>query len=138
MTSVLIVDDDTQLVRALRINLVARGYTVITVADGRTGLRAVAHCRPNVVILDLGLPDLDGTEVITELRTFTRVPIVVLSARTDSADKAHALARGADDYVTKPFDVEELIARLRAAVRRATAPVAGSRTPHTETCEGAV
>ena len=120
MTSVLVVDDDTQLVRALRINLTARGYTVITVADGRAGLRAVARCRPDVVVLDLGLPDLDGTEVITELRTFTHVPIIVLSARTDSTDIVDALDRGADDYVTKPFGVEELIARLRAAVRRAT------------------
>ena len=119
MTSVLVVDDDTQLVRALRINLAARGYTVITVADRRTGLRAVAQCRPDVVVLDLGLPDLDGTEIITELRTFTQVPIIVLSARTDPTDIVDALDRGADDYVTKPFGVEELIARLRAAVRRA-------------------
>ena len=122
MTSVLVVDDDTQLVRALRINLTARGYTVITVADGRTGLRAVAQCRPDVVVLDLDLPDLDGTEVITELRTLTHVPIIVLSARTDSTDIVDALDRGADDFVSKPFGVEELIARLRAAVRRASTP----------------
>ena len=122
---VLIVDDDIQLLRALRINLTARGYTVLTAADGRTALRAAAELRPDVVVLDLGLPDLDGTDVITELRTFTPVPIIVLSARTDSSDKVHALDRGADDYVTKPFGVEELTARLRAAVRRATT-VAGS------------
>ena len=122
---VLIVDDDIQLLRALRINLTARGYTVLTAADGRTALRAAAELRPDVVVLDLGLPDLDGTDVIAELRTFTQVPIIVLSARTDSSDKVHALDRGADDYVTKPFGVEELTARLRAAVRRATA-VAGS------------
>jgi two-component system KDP operon response regulator KdpE len=125
VTRVLIVDDDTQLLRALRINLTARGYTVLTAADGRTALRAAAELRPDVVVLDLGLPDLDGTDVIAELRTFTQVPIIVLSARTDSSDKVHALDRGADDYVTKPFGVEELTARLRAAVRRATT-VAGS------------
>jgi len=122
---VLIVDDDIQLLRALRINLTARGYTVLTAADGRTALHAAAELRPDVVVLDLGLPDLDGTEVITELRTFTQVPVIVLSARTDSSDKVHALDRGADDYVTKPFGVVELTARLRAAVRRATATTAG-------------
>jgi two-component system KDP operon response regulator KdpE len=119
VTRVLIVDDDTQLLRALRINLTARGYDVVTAADGRTGLRAAAERRPGVVVLDLGLPDLDGGEVITELRTFTPAPIIVLSARTDSTDKVQALDRGADDYVTKPFGVDELMARLRAAVRRA-------------------
>jgi len=122
---VLIVDDDIQLLRALRINLTARGYTVLTAADGRSALRSAAELRPDVVVLDLGLPDLDGTDVIAELRSFTQVPIIVLSARTDSSDKVHALDRGADDYVTKPFGVEELTARLRAAVRRATT-VAGS------------
>ena len=127
MTRVLIVDDDTQLLRALRINLTARGYTVLTAADGRTALRAAAERHPDVVVLDLGLPDLDGTDVITELRTFTRAPIIVLSARTDSTDKVQALDRGADDYVTKPFGVEELMARLRAAVRRATATVAAGQ-----------
>jgi len=127
VTRVLIVDDDTQLLRALRINLTARGYTVLTAADGRTALRAAAELRPDVVVLDLGLPDLDGTEVITELRTFTQVPVIVLSARTDSSDKVHALDRGADDYVSKPFGVEELTARLRAAVRRATATAAGGQ-----------
>ena len=124
MTRVLIVDDDTQLLRALRINLTARGYTVLTAADGRTALRAAADRPPDVVVLDLGLPDLDGADVITELRTFTQAPIIVLSARTDSTDKVHALDRGADDYVTKPFGVDELAARLRAAVRRATATIA--------------
>jgi two-component system, OmpR family, KDP operon response regulator KdpE len=127
VTRVLICDDDTQLLRALRINLTARGYTVLTAADGRTALRAAAERHPDVVVLDLGLPDLDGTDVITELRTFTRAPIIVLSARTDSADKVQALDRGADDYVTKPFGVEELMARLRAAVRRATATVAAGQ-----------
>jgi two-component system KDP operon response regulator KdpE len=121
MTCVLIVDDDTQLLRALRITLTAHGYTVHTAADGRSGLCAAADRRPDVIVLDLGLPDLDGADVITALRTFTQVPILVLSARTDSGDKVQALDRGADDYVTKPFGVEELRARLRAAARRATA-----------------
>ena len=100
---------------------------MLTAADGRTALRAAAERHPDVVVLDLGLPDLDGTDVITELRTFTRAPIIVLSARTDSTDKVQALDRGADDYVTKPFGVEELMARLRAAVRRATATVAAGQ-----------
>ena len=121
MTRVLLVDDDRQLLRALRINLTARGYDVVTAADATTALRAAADREPEVVVLDLGLPDLDGTDVIGELRRFTAVPIVVLSARTDSADKVGALDRGADDYVTKPFGVDELAARLRAAVRRAGA-----------------
>jgi two-component system KDP operon response regulator KdpE len=129
MTRVLIVDDDIHLLRALRINLTARGYTVLTAADGRTALRAAADQPPDVVVLDLGLPDLDGADVITELRTFTQVPIIVLSARTDSSDKVHALDRGADDYVIKPFGVEELRARLRAAVRRATTGPANADVP---------
>ena len=129
MTRVLVVDDDTQLLRALRIHLTARGYDVLTAADGATGLRAATERHPDVVVLDLGLPHLDGTEVITELRTSTTVPIIVLSARTDSLDKVQALDRGADDYVTKPFGVDELMARLRAALRRAasTADVGETR-----------
>jgi two-component system KDP operon response regulator KdpE len=119
MTRVLLVDDDTRLLRALRINLTARGYDLLTATDGRSALLVAADHHPDVVVLDLGLPDLDGTAVITELRAFTPVPIIVLSARTESTDKVHALDRGADDYVTKPFGVDELTARLRAAVRRA-------------------
>lgn len=123
MTTVLVVDDDTQLLRALRIHLGARGYQVHTAVDGRTALRIAHDEEISAVVLDLGLPDLDGTDVLTALRTFTTVPVIVLSARSDSLDKVHALDRGADDYVTKPFGVEELMARLRAAVRRAaTAP----------------
>jgi two-component system, OmpR family, KDP operon response regulator KdpE len=120
MSRILVVDDDIQLLRALRINFTARGYDIRTAGDGKTALRTAADHPPDVVVLDLGLPDLDGTDVITELRTFTTVPIIVLSARTDSTDKVHALDRGADDYVTKPFRVEELMARVRAALRRAT------------------
>jgi two-component system KDP operon response regulator KdpE len=125
MTRVLVVDDDRQLLRALQINLGARGYDVVTAADGRTGLRAAADRHPDVIVLDLGLPDLDGTDVITELRGFTPTPIIVLSARTDSRDKVRALDKGADDYVTKPFGIDELMARLRAAVRRAAGPTGG-------------
>ncbi|HEY3708789.1 MAG TPA: response regulator [Amycolatopsis sp.] len=122
--TVLVVDDEPQIVRALRINLTARGYKVITAHDGTAALKAVAETKPDVVVLDLGLPDLDGTEVIAGLRGWTTVPIIVLSARGDSADKVQALDAGADDYVTKPFGMDELLARLRAAVRRSA--VAGS------------
>ena len=125
MTQVLVVDDDVQLLRALRIDLAARGYDVATAHDGRSGLTAAARTRPDVVVLDLGLPDLDGTAVLAELRTFSAAPDIVLSARTGSTDKVHALDAGADDYITKPFGVDELMARLRAAVRRTaeTGPV---------------
>jgi two-component system, OmpR family, KDP operon response regulator KdpE len=119
MTRVLVVDDEPQLLRALRINLAARNYQVLTAIDGASALRAASDGKPDVVVLDLGLPDLDGSEVIAGLRGWTTVPIIVLSARTDSTDKVHALDAGADDYVTKPFGMDELLARLRAAVRRA-------------------
>ncbi len=121
MTRVLVVDDEPQIVRALRINLAARGYQVLTAADGTGALRAAVDGHPDVVVLDLGLPDLDGIEVIAGLRGWTSVPIIVLSARTDSTDKVEALDAGADDYVTKPFGMDELLARLRAAVRRTSA-----------------
>ncbi|RJQ76132.1 response regulator [Pseudonocardiaceae bacterium YIM PH 21723] len=127
MTKVLVVDDEPQIVRALRINLTARGYQVLTAHDGTAALKAAAEGHPDVVVLDLGLPDVDGTEVIAGLRGWTTVPIIVLSARTDAADKVGALDAGADDYVTKPFGMDELLARLRAAVRRAT-----SATPEGE------
>jgi two-component system KDP operon response regulator KdpE len=118
VTKVLVVDDDPQIVRALRINLTARGYLVLTAHDGAGALRVAAADPPDVVVLDLGLPDIDGDEVIGGLRGWTSVPIIVLSARTDSSDKVSALDAGADDYVTKPFGMDELLARLRAAVRR--------------------
>jgi two-component system KDP operon response regulator KdpE len=120
MTRVLVVDDDPHLVRALKINLAARGYTVLTAPNGRSALHVAAYNHPDVIVLDLGLPDLDGTGVITGLRGWSTTPIIVLSARTDSSDKVEALDAGADDYVTKPFGMDELLARLRAAVRRAT------------------
>ncbi|WP_228003272.1 response regulator [Nocardia australiensis] len=118
MTKVLVVDDEPQIVRALRINLSVRGYEVITAGTGAAALRAAADKHPDVVILDLGLPDIDGIEVLAGLRGWTQTPVIVLSARTDSTDKVEALDAGADDYVTKPFGMDELLARLRAAVRR--------------------
>lgn len=119
MSKVLVVDDEPALARALAINLRAHGWEVVTAADGRSALDAAAREHPDVVVLDLGLPDLDGTEVIAGLRGWTSVPIVVLSARQHGEDKVEALDLGADDYVTKPFAMNELMARLRAAVRRA-------------------
>ncbi|PUA82969.1 response regulator [Nocardioides currus] len=115
---VLVVDDEPALARALAINLRSHGWDVVTAADGRAALDAVAHAHPDVVLLDLGLPDLDGTEVIAGIRGWTSVPIVVLSARQHGEDKVEALDLGADDYVTKPFAMDELLARLRSAVRR--------------------
>ncbi|MDK1475917.1 response regulator [Streptomyces sp. 549] len=126
MHRVLVVDDEPQLVRALVINLRARRYEVDTAPDGATALKLAAERRPDVVILDLGLPDMDGVDVIRGIRGWTRVPILVLSARHSSDEKVEALDAGADDYVTKPFGMDELLARLRAAVRRAEpAPAAG-------------
>ncbi|MEV6407251.1 response regulator [Streptomyces bobili] len=118
MTRVLVVEDDPQLVRALVINLQARRYGVDAAPDGTTALRLAAARQPDVVLLDLGLPDMDGVDVIKGLRGWTRVPILVLSARQGSDEKVAALDAGADDYITKPFSMNELLARLRAAVRR--------------------
>ncbi|MFD5141776.1 MULTISPECIES: response regulator [unclassified Streptomyces] len=125
MTRVLVVDDEPQIVRALVINLKARKYEVDAAADGASALELAAARHPDVVVLDLGLPDMDGVEVIKGLRGWTRVPILVLSARHSSDEKVEALDAGADDYVTKPFGMDELLARLRAAVRRAE-PGAGA------------
>lgn len=119
MTVVLAVDDDAAILRTLGIAMRARGYEVETVADGRSALQSLAERVPDVVLLDLGLPDLDGTEVLRRIRQTSQVPVVVLSARHESDDKVEALDLGADDYVTKPFGMEELLARVRAAVRRA-------------------
>ncbi|MFD8817945.1 response regulator [Streptomyces sp. NPDC059627] len=118
MTRVLVVEDDPQLVRALVINLQARKYGVDAAPDGATALRLAAARQPDVVLLDLGLPDMDGVDIIKGLRGWTRVPILVLSARQASDEKVAALDAGADDYITKPFSMDELLARLRAAVRR--------------------
>ena len=120
MTRVLVVDDEPQILRALTINLRARHYDVITAATGADALASAAAHPPDLVILDLGLPDLDGVDVVRGLRGWCTAPIIILSGRTDSADKVDALDAGADDYLTKPFGVDELLARLRAVSRRAT------------------
>ena len=131
MSRVLVVEDDPQLLRAMRITLHARGHEVVTAATGRKALSEAASARPDLVVLDLGLPDLDGVEVIEGLRGWTSVPIIVLSGRTSGGDKVAALDAGADDYVTKPFGIEELLARIRAVTRRAAAPD-GSGSPAVE------
>lgn len=118
MSRVLVVDDEPQIVRALAINLRARGYEVHAAASGAQALQVAAAHPPDLVILDLGLPDMDGSEVIAGLRGWTSVPILVLSGRSDSADKVDALDAGADDYVIKPFGMDELLARMRAMARR--------------------
>jgi two-component system KDP operon response regulator KdpE len=118
VSRVLVVDDEPGLRRALAINLRARGYDVDVAADGSAALAAASGQPPDVVVLDLGLPDMDGTQVIEGLRGWTQVPIIVLSARAGEPDKVVALDAGADDYVTKPFGMDELLARLRAALRR--------------------
>ncbi|MEV7619043.1 response regulator [Microbacterium sp. NPDC089321] len=115
----LIADDDPQLVRALRITLGAHGYDVIAASDGAEAVTLAAQSHPDIILLDLGMPRLDGMEVIHALRGWTRAPIIVVSGRTGSADKIDALDAGADDFVTKPFQVDELLARLRALARRA-------------------
>lgn len=115
---VLVVDDEQQMRKALTITLKARGYDVVPAGDGATALQAAAETRPDIVLLDLGLPDLDGIEVITALRGWSTAPIIVLSGRVDSDDKVEALDAGADDYVTKPFGMDELLARMRVALRR--------------------
>jgi two-component system, OmpR family, KDP operon response regulator KdpE len=122
VSRVLVVDDEPQIRRTLAINLRARGYQVDLAATGEEALKAAADQHPDVVVLDLGLPGIDGLQVIQGLRGWTRVPIIVLSVREREADKVAALDVGADDYVTKPFGFNELLARLRAAVRRATPP----------------
>ena len=134
MTRVLVVDDEPQILRALAINLRARGYDVRTAGSGAEALATAAAHPPELVVLDLGLPDMEGTEVIAGLRGWTGVPVLVLSGRSDSTDKVEALDAGADDYVTKPFGMDELLARMRAMVpaRRPQGddqPVVGSATP---------
>jgi len=118
VTTVLVVDDEPQIRRALRTTLEANGWEVRTVGTGEEGVLSVAGGAPDLLLLDLGLPDLDGTEVLRRIRSFSDVPVIVLSVRETQADKVAALDAGADDYVTKPFGVEELLARARAAMRR--------------------
>jgi two-component system KDP operon response regulator KdpE len=120
MTRILIVDDDPHLLRALAIALNARGYQTNPAADATTALQAAATAAPDLAVIDLGLPDLDGINIIESLRGWSTAPIIVLSARHDETAKINALDAGADDYVTKPFGMGELLARIRAALRRAT------------------
>ncbi|MFB6599383.1 response regulator [Streptomyces diastaticus] len=118
MPRVIVAEDDVQLMRALQINLQVREYTVVQATDGESALWLASTFKPDVIVLDLGLPDMSGVEVIKVIRSWSRVPILVLSARHMSEDKVRALDAGADDYVTKPFSMDELLARLRAATRR--------------------
>lgn len=117
---ILIADDDPQILRALRITLTARGYEIITAANGTDAVNAAIEHHPDIYMLDLGMPELNGIEVIQGLRGWTQAPILVVSGRTGAADKVEALDAGADDYVTKPFSIDELLARIRALTRRVT------------------
>jgi two-component system KDP operon response regulator KdpE len=119
MTFVLVVDDDPAILRTLTINLRALDYDVETAGDGRSALQVAHERMPDVILLDLGLPDIDGINVLKQLRSFTNVPVIVVSARSEPDDKVEALDLGADDFITKPFSIEELLARVRAATRRA-------------------
>ncbi|MEI2778410.1 MAG: response regulator transcription factor [Tetrasphaera sp.] len=125
---ILVVDDDEGILRTLRVNLRARGYTVETVTCGADAISTVADTRPDLVILDLGLPDIDGVDVLRRIRRDTTTPVIVLSARHQSDDKVEALDEGADDFVTKPFGMDELMARVRSALRRGS-PETRSHTP---------
>lgn len=129
MTRVLVVEDEPQLVRALEINLRARRYDVDAAPDGETALTLAAANPPDAVLLDLGLPDMDGIDVMRTLRRWSRAPILVVSARNTSDEKVEALDAGADDYITKPFSMDELLARLRAATRRGDGGGAAAREP---------
>ncbi len=120
MTRVLVVDDDLAILRTLSISLRAHGYDVLTAGDGRTAMTCCREEKPDLLILDLGLPDVSGGDVLRDLRGWSGVPVIVLSARQGATDKVQALDAGADDYVTKPFGMDELLARVRAAVRRSS------------------
>ncbi len=130
MTRILVVDDEPQILRTMRINLRARGYEVEVAADGAAALQVATSHQPDLVVLDLGLPDMDGVDVIRSLRGWTAVPIIILSGRAGSADKVAALDAGADDYVTKPFGVDELLARIRAVTRRVNPNTPATTTVH--------
>ncbi|MGH2793213.1 MAG: response regulator [Actinomycetota bacterium] len=119
MTSVLVVDDEPQIARALRVALSSRGYSVSTAGNGETALELAATSPPDIVLLDLGLPGIDGVEVVRRLRSWSEVPVIVVSVREGQSDKVAALDAGADDYLTKPFGMDELLARIRSALRRA-------------------
>ncbi|MFS0866400.1 response regulator transcription factor [Microbacterium sp. 179-B 1A2 NHS] len=122
---ILIADDDPQLIRALRITLSAKGYDVVTASDGAEAISAAVDHRPDIFLLDLGMPRLNGLDVIAGIRGWSQAPILVVSGRAGAADKVEALDVGADDYITKPFAVEELLARIRALTRRVTPDESG-------------
>jgi len=132
VSRILVVDDDQPLLRALSISLGARGYQIDVARSGEEALDAAAHHHPDVILLDLGLPGIDGVDVIRGLRGWSQVPVIVLSARHQGASKVEALDAGADDYVTKPFAMDELLARIRAALRRA---VGNEVEPRVETAD---
>lgn len=123
MLKVLVIDDEPQIIRALGINMQARGFSMIAAGTGLGGIEMASTKNPEVVVVDLGLPDMRGVEVIEAIRRWSRVPIIVLSGRSDSAQKVEALNRGADDYVTKPFNIEEFFARIQAVTRRVESPL---------------
>lgn len=118
MVKVLVIDDESQIIRALGINMQARGYSMIAAGTGKEGLEMAAVKKPDVVVVDLGLPDMSGVEVIENLRRWSKLPILVLSGRSDAVQKVEALNKGADDYITKPFNIEEFFARIQAVTRR--------------------
>jgi len=118
LTVALVIDDEPQIRRLLRVTLEANGYEVFDAATGQAGIVQAAQCRPAIVLLDLGLPDLDGLEVLKRIREWSRVPVIILSVRDREHDKIAALDAGADDFVTKPFGSGELLARLRTTLRR--------------------
>lgn len=128
---ILVVEDEPHIVRTLTINLRARDYEVESAGDGRSALQILQESKPDVVVLDLGLPDMDGIDVLRRIRETSDVPVVVLSARHDSDDKIEALDAGADDYVTKPFGMDEFLARVRAAARRGSTTAETTRTVQT-------
>ena len=127
MATVFVIDDEPQIVRALRVGLSAGGYEVRSAGNGETALEMMATDPPDLVLLDLGLPGIDGVEVVRRLRGWSAVPVIVLSVRERQSDKVAALDAGADDYLTKPFGMDELLARIRVALRRATPPGAAAR-----------
>ncbi len=131
MTFILVVDDEPRMVRTLTINLRARDYDVESAGDGRSALQIMSERAPDVIVLDLGLPDIEGIEVLRRIRETSMVPVIVLSAQQDSDDKVEALDAGADDYVTKPFGMDEFLARVRAAARRAGTEAESLPTVHT-------
>jgi two-component system KDP operon response regulator KdpE len=124
--AVLVIDDEPQMRRLLRVTLEAHGYAVTDAATGNDGIVQAAQARPEIIVLDLGLPDLDGVTVLKRIREWSRVPIIILSVRDRDGDKGAALDAGADDFVTKPFSSAELLARLRTALRRSQPPTASS------------